>query len=617
MRGRLLAGVVAAASLLPAAAAAAAFPNGPPNDPLFDASPLPNATNEQWDLASPAAGFDRGISADRAWALSTGAGVTIADIDVGVQFDHPDLVGRWAINPGETGRDANGRDRATNGVDDDHDGYVDDWRGWDMYGYDNNPTSDTSNAHGTNVAGVLGAAANNGIGIAGVAPGSRLLPVRTSDNILHQGVRVAEGIVYATDRGARAISMSLGTDSFGTQLRRAVAYAHRHGVVMAVASGNEFHFHHHYPQTLDDVLAVGGINPDTANLAARGDQFVQAGTNFTVHASYSDYGPHLDVVAPTQVSTTEWGGGYRKNWDGTSAATPHVAATAALVISRAQALGIRLSADEVIQIVRMTADDLRDPSQGYAPGWDLLSGWGRVNAYAAVSRVAPGRIPPDANITSPDWYQPERGKLTVRGIVAGRSPTSWRLELGAGEQPSSWRTLAQGGSTGGSPRPLASLDARSLAAGGWTLRLRATDAQGNAGEDREFFYSLHDPALKRGYPKRLGTSGEASPTLADVNGDHVADVVLATSDGVLHVLSGRTGRDLRGWPRRMGPAPHSGPIARRIGTVRSGLLASPAVGDIAGGRAPEVVAAGLDGQLYAWSARGRRLRRFPFHIGLR
>src|SRR5207302_3907469 len=124
------------------------------------------------------------------------------------------------MNRAQPGRDSHGRDRAWNGVDDDHNGFVDDWRGWDFYGRDNNPTSDTQNPHGTNVAGVLGAAANNGIDIAGVAPGARLLPIRTSDNILHQGVRVGEGIVYATDRGASAISMSLGTDSFSTALRR-------------------------------------------------------------------------------------------------------------------------------------------------------------------------------------------------------------------------------------------------------------------------------------------------------------------------------------------------------------------------------------------------------------
>src|SRR5438128_6554854 len=118
MRGGPLAGVVAAASLLPAAAATAAFPNSPPNDPLFDASPRPNATNEQWDLASPAGGFDRGISADRAWKLTTGVGASVAAIDVGFQLDHPDLAGRWLTNPGEI---------PGNGRDDDHNGYVDDW----------------------------------------------------------------------------------------------------------------------------------------------------------------------------------------------------------------------------------------------------------------------------------------------------------------------------------------------------------------------------------------------------------------------------------------------------------------------------------------------------------
>lgn len=97
---RALALGLAVVGLAAPATAAAAFPAKPPNDPLFDASPLPNATNEQWDLASPAVGFDRGISADRAWALTTGAGVSIADIDVGVDLDHPDLAARPALQPG-------------------------------------------------------------------------------------------------------------------------------------------------------------------------------------------------------------------------------------------------------------------------------------------------------------------------------------------------------------------------------------------------------------------------------------------------------------------------------------------------------------------------------------
>ncbi|MDX6671255.1 MAG: hypothetical protein QOI91_1618 [Solirubrobacteraceae bacterium] len=612
MRGYRLATAVLLSMCVAAPAAYGAFPANPPNDPLYDASPLPGATNEQWDLTT-----DRGISADRAWPLSTGAGVTIADVDVGVQFDHPDLAGRWAENAGETGRDAAGRDRRANGVDDDRNGYVDDWRGWDFYARDNLPTSDTRNTHGTNVAGVLGAAADNGAGIAGVAPGARILALRTSDNILHQGTRLAQAIVYAADRGASAISMSLGADTFNSQLRRAVAYAHRRGVVMAVASGNEFHFHHHQPQMLGDVLAVGGINPDTANTTAFNGDLAVSGSDFTVKAAYSDYGPHLDVVAPTQVPTTQWGGGYVKNWSGTSAATPHVAAVAALVVSRGRAAGLRLTAGEVNQIIRTTADDLTDPSQGYAPGWDPLSGWGRVNAYEAVRRAAPGRVPPVARLTGPDPYRPARGRFDVRGEVHGRSAVRWTLELGAGERPERWAPLASGGATRAVPVRLAGVDASRLAPGGWTLRLRAVDAAGNAGEDRTFFTALDTRGLKAGYPKELGTSGESSPTLADVNGDGRADIVLATSEGLVRVYDGRSGRSLRGWPRAMWPAPGSAPAARRIGPMRSGFVATPAVGDVNGDRRADVVVAGLDGRIYAWDRRGRPLRGFPFAIGLR
>jgi subtilisin family serine protease len=600
-----------------AAPARAAFPDGPPNDPLYDASPLPNATNEQWDLASPAAGFDRGISVDRAWPLTTGAGTIITDVDVGVRYDHPDLAGRWAENPGETGRDATGRDRRSNGVDDDRNGYVDDWRGWDVYARDNDATSDTENAHGTNVAGVLGAAAGNGIGIAGIAPSARILAVRSADHILHDGTRLAQAIVYAADRGAAVISMSLGAASFNSQLRRAVAYAHHRGAVMAVASGNEFHFHHHYPQVMGDVLAVGGINPDSANTTAINGDLASVGGDFTAHASYADYGPHLDVVAPTQVPTTDWGGGYIKNWSGTSAATPHVAGVAGLVVARGRAAGLRLSADEVIQIVRMTADDLADPAKGYAPGWDPLSGWGRVNAYEAVRRSARGRVPPVARLTAPDWYRPARGAVDVRGEAHGRAATRWTLELGAGERPTAWRRLASGRATGEEPVRLARVDASRLAPGGWTLRLRATDAEGNAGEDRDFFYAIDTRGLKAGYPRTLGTSGEASPALADLDGDGASEIVLATADGLVRVYSGRTRRMLRGWPAAMGAAPGSAAAARRIGPMRSGFLGTPAIGDVSGDGRPDVVAAGGDGRIYAWDRRGRRLRGFPFTIGLR
>ena len=553
-----LALAAALALALAAPPAQAAFPADPPNDPLFDASPLPNYRLEQWDLTT-----DRGISVDRAWAKSTGAGVVIADIDVGVQADHPDLAGRWA--PG----------------------------GFDVFQLDADPNSETRNAHGTNVAGVLGAAADNGIGIAGIAPGARILAIRSSDDIIHQGRRLAHAIVHAVDNGARVISMSLGADSFTRSLRRAVAYAERKNAVIAVASGNEFHFHHHWPQIADSVLAVGGLNPDTADAAALQSDFAPVAADFKRRAAYSDYGPHLDVVAPTQVPTTQWGGGYITNWSGTSAATPHVAGVAALVKSARPAL----TAEQIRQLLRVTADDLGEP------GWDQYFGWGRVNAARALD--AP--IPPDANLLTPGWYEPKRARFHVTARAGG----PWTLEIGKGEDPREWKRLASGGAAR-AVRRLASVDPRLLDAGGWTLRLRV----GDAAEDRAFFYAVRDPAVARGFPKLLGTSGESSPVLADLTGDRVPEIVLATSDGSVHAWSGRTRKRVRGWPRRMRAAIGTRGLTRRIGTVRPGFLATPAVGNIAGSRAAEVVAAGLDGRVYAWDRRGRRVRGFPVAIDI-
>ena len=576
----------AVAALATAPAANAAFPQDPPNDPLFDAGPLPNFANEQWDMAAPSGGFDRGISAAAAWPLTTGEGAIVADIDLGVDLTHPDLAGQFM-------------------------------RGYDFYERDADPTSDTRNSHGTQVAGILGAATDNGIGIAGIAPGARIMPLRTADHILHQGTRLGQAVVYAADHGADVLSMSLGADSFSRQLRDSVTYAAAKGTVAVVASGNEFHFHHHYPQIHDDAIAVGGINPDTADLRDKDPNAAPVATDFTVHASYADYGPHLDVVAPTQVPAINFGGGTELKWSGTSAAAPHVAGVATLVASRARAQGIELRSGELLQIIRMSADDLTNPGNGSAEGWDLTSGWGRVNALSAVEMAESGKIPPVPDIEEPGWYRPvAKGRLPVRASIAGRSAVSWELSVGAGEEPSEFDRIASGRGTGGEVKTLARLGR--VAAGGYTLRLQATDARGNTGEDRAFFTSIgRDERVHRRFPLDLGTSGEASPALANLDGKRGDEIVLATADGLIRVLSGRSGKTLPGWPRAMRKVPGAGAIARRIGPVRAGILATPAVGDIAGGGAEEIVATGLDGRLYAWSTRGKPLRGFPYRIDLR
>ena len=559
---RRAATALALAALVPATALAA-FPEDPPNDPMFDSSPLPNSRQEQWDLTT-----NRGISVDRAWALSTGEGVVIADVDVGVQVDHPDLAGRLT-------------------------------NGFDFFMNDRSVTSETSNSHGTNVAGVLGAATDNGEGIAGIAPGARIMPVRTADNILHQGSRLAAGIVWAVDHGADVISMSLGAESRSAALDRAVAYAHRRGVVMVAAIGNEAANHHNYPATYDSVIAVGGINPDTADAAAQGalEPQTPVATDFTVRAAYSDYGPHIDLAAPTQVPTTDWGSDYIRNWSGTSAATPHVAGVAALV----RAANPSLSPAEVRQVLIATADDLSGEQNGGKEGWDQFTGYGRVNAFEAVKAAAEGEIPPVADITSPDLFSSHRKRVRVRLVAGAR----WRLELGRGDEPSDWNAVEKG--TAG--RHVVFVSLRGMPDDGWTLRLKA-----GTGEDRAFFFRNTDPALKRGYPRRLGSSGEGSPVIADLTGDRVPEIVLGTTDGRVRAWKGKSGRLVRGWPRKSRRAFATRSAARRIGRVRAGFLGTPAVGDIAGTRRPEVVASALDGRVYGWHHDGSRVRGFPVRI---
>ena len=606
------------------APALAAFPQEPPNDPLFDASPLPNAINEHWDLASPALGFDRGISADRAWPITVGRGAVIADIDTGVSYEHEDLAGQWATNPGETGTDAAGRDRRSNGRDDDRNGRRDDWRGFDFFTLDESAEDDTANGHGTLVAGTLAAAGDNGRGGIGVAPGAGILPVRDHNTILPHPDRLAQSIVYAVDRGADVISMSLGSIGNSRAQRAAVAYAERKGTVVVAAMGNEFHFHRNVPVIHDTVIKVGGVNPDTAGPSN------QAGvaTRFDVKAAYSDYGPHIDLVAPTSTPSTTYPNGYTTEFAGTSAATPHVAGVAALVIARGRDLGLRLTAGEVRQILRSTAQDLTGSPYDYPAGFDRLTGYGRVHAQAAVAAVEAVRIPPAVNLTSPEWYAPLRGPARVRAAIASRAyPVRWTLEAapggepGAGE-PGEFRPIASGtlsratrGGVGG--EALARLDPRAFDAAGTTLRLRATDARGNTGEDRGFVFRLRDRGLKRRFPLRIGASGESSPQLGQIDGRRGLEIVLATADGLIHVLSGRTGRPLPGWPRRTASTPGSHPTARRVGPLRPMVAATPAVGDLDRDRRPEIVMAGLDGRVRVFDRRGRMRRGFPVRIDLR
>ena len=178
---------------------------------------------------------DADIDAKEAWSVSTGSpNVVVAVIDTGVDVTHPDLAQNIWVNPGE---DCAGC--RTNGVDDDGNGYVDDWRGWDFVNGDNNPTDD--NGHGTHVAGTIAAAGNNGLGVTGVTWSSKIMPLKF---LAADGTGTAadaiSAILYARAKGVPILSNSWGGDEFSQAMLAAIQQTDESGELFVAAAGNDF-----------------------------------------------------------------------------------------------------------------------------------------------------------------------------------------------------------------------------------------------------------------------------------------------------------------------------------------------------------------------------------------
>ena len=241
------------------------------------------------------------------WLGGAGSGVTIAVLDTGVDLNHPDLA---------AGIVRNDADAPGNGIDDDNNGAVDDNRGWNVTTRSGDGNDD--GGHGTEVAGAAAARAGNGIGIAGVAFQSGILPVK----VLYadgsgDGTDVADGIRYALKRGAKIINLSLIGPDRAQVIEDAVVEAQKANAIVVVAAGNQSRnldsgpmYPVSYPEP--NVLAVGGHAGD-------------------VLASFSNRGGAVDLSAPgVSILSTTRGGGFG-SVDGTSIASPLAAGAAAIV----------------------------------------------------------------------------------------------------------------------------------------------------------------------------------------------------------------------------------------------------------------------------------------------
>jgi subtilisin family serine protease len=456
-----------------------------PNDPYF-------LSSGSWGQSYPDLwGVDK-IGAPAAWNQTLGAGVVVAVVDSGIDYNHPDIAANVWQNAGEIGTDAQGRDKRTNGVDDDGNGFVDDWRGYNFASGSplaaNDPMDDFG--HGTHVAGTIAAVGNNGVGVIGVAPAAKVMAVKgfAQDGSAAES-DLANAMIYAARNGARVINASWGVVSTTPDLTMIDAVDEVHdtyGVTVVAAAGNNA------TDVGDEAAAGVAFYPAAAVNAIA----VAATDHVDGLASFSDFGRKIDVAAPgggdadpnvaspersilsllaaqAQPGLTGGGqlvvGGRYLRQAGTSMAAPHVAAAAALVLaSHAGA-----TPEQVRQAIRAGADDIG------APGWDAQTGFGRVNAGKAVAIPRPL----SAHLTGPLTPLVGLDHVSVTGSAAGAGFASYRLDYGAGDTPTTWTTIVTA-TTPVASGTLADWPLGTVANGAYTLRLVSQTTDGASFEDR-------------------------------------------------------------------------------------------------------------------------------------
>ncbi|MEG4089309.1 S8 family serine peptidase [Microcoleus sp. Pol12B4] len=303
-------GLVNAAAAVAKAQGTATFPD------------VPDLGGEEW-------GRDL-IKAPEVWARGlTGDGIVVAVIDSGVDYNHPDLTGNIWSNVGETGVDTIGRNKASNGVDDDNNGFVDDFRGWDFVNNDNDPMDD--NNHGTHISGLV-AAKKDGVGITGTAPTAKIMPLKILDSAGVGKIRdEINAINYAVANGAKIINVSLGGLQLNAQELDAIRVAESQGASVISAAGNDARPQVDYPARFANEvgIAVGGVtrNGLFANYSNRAgsetiNYFVAAGGD----AGTTDSGDIYSTVPLSQPGIP-----YRY-FAGTSMAVPQVSGVIALML---------------------------------------------------------------------------------------------------------------------------------------------------------------------------------------------------------------------------------------------------------------------------------------------
>jgi len=387
----------------------------------FTAAPNDSLWERQWNLTA------LGWNAARPEAVGT---TVVGVVDSGLDLGHAELAGQLWVNQAEAQGQA--------GVDDDGNGYIDDINGWDFADAPGlpgqgdyllrDPVPQDASGHGGHVGGIIAAAADNGVGIAGAAPGVQLMALRAGFNTPGGGYLedddIAAAVVYAVDNGADVINMSFGDPQESVLLRDVMRYAAAAGCVLVAAAGNEGNDRVFYPARYNETIGVAAIGKDGEVLG------------------FSNRGPSIDVAAPGQgIWSLALGGQYVER-SGTSMAAPHVAGLAAMLLARQP----QWSAVQVRAALETTAIDIGPP------GRDNRSGAGVVQVAAlALENVA--ALSMEVALSSPTIESEATVVVRLEGNGIEHVEVSW----GRGIEPVTWRALGT-----------ASVDGKDVLAFHWT-----------------------------------------------------------------------------------------------------------------------------------------------------
>jgi hypothetical protein len=588
----------------------------------------------------------------------------------------------------------------SNGNDGDTNGFVDDIAGWDFLDNDNDAFDDVQYGHGTGEALGSTSEANNGNN-AGSCPNCMSIPMRVGDSFVADGNNFAQAVLYGVDNGALVIQEALGALNNTQLARQAVEYAYDHGVAIIASAADEAAQHHNWPSNYPHTIVVNSVTKyDTFTPAPSYLQF-NGCTNFSTKITIA--------IPSTSCSSDATGVGsglagliYSAALNARDAGDLDDHPTCRLVngdpcvlsVNEVRQLMASGSVDAVEQVDdinfatqpetachplplagctdknRLFADTTANrpvlsplaTSKSYPArkGFDEHYGFGRVNMVKGIEATDAGTIPPEAEITSPEWYEhvdSTQPTVTVRGDVYARgSAYTCRVEVAPGSEPnngsttdipagdfkvvsSSWcdgsnhtsefsgalatldlndlksRFPATAGAFDGpepSPGPPNFNGRPNTEPYGFVVRVVVTSTQSGltlTGQDRRNMYLHRDQDMLPGFPKQLPSDGASSPLLVDLDADNRTELVFGTSDGYVHAMR-RDGTELPGWPNRSDPAPlHTGGEAFTSGEVdedasRNAILASAAATDLDHDGLPEVAVADMGGKVYVWNADG-------------